>query len=378
MKAGHDITPDRARLAAPPGGPMAARDPVAQGRVSLLTCPPGDAAQAVAAVDEMLRLSRLDPDWQWRRTAIIAREWRLLEPVRACAEALGLPVEMANETLPSLWRLREMQAFVRCLLADRTRLLSISDLTGILNGLPQSRWTDLIGEGLGTLAREMSEKSAPVPELVEWLGEWAREARAEQRGLLLLTAHRAKGLEFDHVAILDGGWDRTSRGEDADAPRRLFYVAMTRARASLTLLTSGVHPFVQAKPPAVLERRVSPDATQIPGGPRRFIVPNPKLVYLSYAGHLPDGHPSLAAIAAARVGDPVALRRARDRWLIIDRAGRTLGRMSRAFQPPEGMTLLKGEVAAILIRRSDEGGKGDRPPCQRSAWEVVLPELVFG
>jgi len=378
MKADHAITVDRARHAAPPGGAMAAHDPVTQGRVSLLSCPPGDAAQAVAAVDELLRLSRLDPDWHWRHTAVIAREWRRLEPVRAYAEALGLPVEMASEALPGLWRLREMQAFVRSLLADRTRLLSISDLTGILNALPHSRWTDLIGEGIGTLARELSEKSAPVPELVEWFGEWAREARAEQRGLLLLTAHRAKGLEFDHVAILDGGWDRPSRGEYTDAPRRLFYVAMTRARASLTLLASGAHPFVAAQAPVILGRRVAPDVAQLSGGPTRFIPPDPKLVDLSHAGRLPNGHPSLAAIAAARVGDPVSLRQLRDRWLIVDRAGVVLGRMSRAFRPPGGLSLLKAGIAAILTWRSEDGDEAFRAKYHRPTWEVVLPELVFG
>ena len=211
MKAGHDITVNRARAKALPGGDWAALDPVAQGRVCLLDAGPGDDAQAVAALDELVRLSRLDPDWSWRRCAVIARDWRRLEPVRAYAEALGIPIDMANETLPSLWRLREMQAFIRALLADRTRLLTIPDLVDILNAQPQSRWTDLIGEGIGTLARELVEKAAPVPDLVQWFGEWARDARGEQRGLLLLTAHRAKGLEFDHVAILNGGWDRPSR-----------------------------------------------------------------------------------------------------------------------------------------------------------------------
>ena len=46
---------------------------------------------------------------------------------------------------------------------------------------------------------------------IEWLAEWGRDARRRQRGLLLLTAHRAKGLEFDHVVVLDGGWDRVGR-----------------------------------------------------------------------------------------------------------------------------------------------------------------------
>ena len=60
--------------------------------------------------------------------------------------------------------------------------------------------------------------------------------RRQQRGLLLLTAHRAKGLEFDHVVVLDGGWNRVGQSEDRDAPRRLYYVAMTRARQTLTLM----------------------------------------------------------------------------------------------------------------------------------------------
>ncbi len=52
----------------------------------------------------------------------------------------------------------------------------------------------------------------------------------------LLTAHRAKGLEFDHVAVLDGDWLRSGANEDADATRRLYYVAMTRARKTLALV----------------------------------------------------------------------------------------------------------------------------------------------
>jgi len=160
MKAGHDITVNRARAKAAPGGDWTALDPVAQGRVTLLDAG-GDAAQAVAALDELVRLSQLDPVWSWRRCAVIARDWRRLEPVRAYAESLGIPIEMANETLPSLWRLREMQGFIRALLADRTRLLTIPDLVAILNAQPQSRWTDLIGEGIGLAGARTGRKRPP-------------------------------------------------------------------------------------------------------------------------------------------------------------------------------------------------------------------------
>ena len=56
--------------------------------------------------------------------------------------------------------------------------------------------------------------------------------------LLLTTAHRAKGLEFDHVVILDGNWNGRNQNE-AEEHRRLYYVAMTRARQTLTLMSMG-------------------------------------------------------------------------------------------------------------------------------------------
>lgn len=112
MKAGHDIIIDAGRDREPAGGVMAQHAPVAQGRVQLLSCPEGDVAQAMAAIDDLVRLSKLDPGFSWSRTAIVAREWRRLESVRAYADTLGIPAELANETLLAVWRLREMQAFV--------------------------------------------------------------------------------------------------------------------------------------------------------------------------------------------------------------------------------------------------------------------------
>lgn len=201
--------------------------------------------QAAAAVDELVRLSRLDPDWNWARTAIIAREWRRLGPVRAYAERLDIPVELANETLPSVWRLREMQILIEGLRRDPSAMLGVSDILGVLNEQRVNRWIELIAEGVADLARELGKKTMPVPDVIEWFAEWARDTRGAQRGLLLLTGHRAKGLEFDHVVILDGGWHATSLGEDADAPRRLFYVSMTRARRSLAVMTTDAHAFLR-------------------------------------------------------------------------------------------------------------------------------------
>ena len=52
-------------------------------------------------------------------------------------------------------------------------------------------------------------------------------------------------------------------------------------------------------------------------------------------------------------------------------------RLARAFAPPEGTTFLRGEVAAILTWRREDGDEEYHHLLRRDEWEVVLPELVF-
>ncbi|CAM9960029.1 unnamed protein product, partial [Chrysoparadoxa australica] len=357
MKIGHDITIDRNRRKEPAGGIMAEGDPVGQGRVQLLQCPPGDRAQAVAAVTELQRLEALAPGWNWSRTAIIARNWRQLATVRAYAEAQGIPVEMANESLPSVWRLREMRQFIEGISRDRTRLLDVTDLLEVVNALPRNRWADLIAEGVAALVQEIRAGSASVPDLVEWFGEWSRDARGEQHGLLLMTAHRAKGLEFDDVVILNGGWDRPSRNEDLDAPRRLFYVAMTRARRSLAVMTQGAHAFLPAVGDGILRRHAAlPDVNDLPPD-RAYLMPDMSQVFIDWAGRLRAGDVSLQAIAQARTGDPVTLNQQNGRWWVTDRQGRRLICMKGGWGMPDGRRVVSAAIGAIVARHSHESGE---------------------
>lgn len=377
MKTGHGIGVDQSRKKDPAGGVMESLDPVAQGRVQIIGCPAGNDAQALAAVNEMIRLSKLIPDWSWKRTAIISRDWRKLLPVRDFAEALGIPVEMANENLPSVWRTREMQGFIGGLRERDGAMVSLSDLTKTLNAIPANRWTDRIGEGLGQLAREVDGKALPTPDAIEWFAEWSKDSWGEQRGLKLLTAHRAKGLEFDDVVIMDGGWERPSRYEDQDAPRRLFYVAMTRARRNLIVMSNDNHEYLPAGSPSVVTRHVVPDLATIPGPRRFFQSPEMKMVDLSFAGRQGDRHVIHNAISEAQVGAPVRLSRVGDRWQIEDARGRALGRMSKAFAPPNGTKLVTGEIAAIICWRKEDSDERFHHMLKRAYWEVIVPELVF-
>jgi hypothetical protein len=102
----------------------------------------------------------------------------------------------------------------------------------------------------------------------------ARAALAELRradaSLTLATAHATKGLEFDHVAVIDmdaGRFpsaralaDSTEPGRAMEEERRLAYVAWTRARRSLFLVHDP------AAPSPFLAEAFDPD--EIDAGPR--------------------------------------------------------------------------------------------------------------
>ncbi|MEY2412137.1 MAG: ATP-dependent helicase UvrD/PcrA, partial [Acidobacteriaceae bacterium] len=109
-------------------------------------------------------------------------------------------------------------------------------------------------------------KTGELPELLEYL-DYFREAGgsiclppSEENAVRLMTAHSAKGLEFHHVFILrasspsfpaaykeplidfpcelrdaDSVANKTDKELNEEEERRLFYVAITRARDSLTI-----------------------------------------------------------------------------------------------------------------------------------------------
>ena len=235
MKAGHPIQIDRARAKDPAGGAWEDLDPVSRGRVQILPAGGNPVSQARVVMSELLRLSRLTPDWDWSRCAVIAREWEYLVPVRAFCEVHGIPAQMGNEEIPSFWRLRETRALVEWLRGRKPRLVDSAALETWAQARPSNPWHDLLRQAIGEHKLETEGGETPVDHFIEWLAEWGRDIRRRQHGLLLLTGHRAKGLEFDHVAVLDGGWERVALGEDADEPRRLYYVAMTRARQTMVL-----------------------------------------------------------------------------------------------------------------------------------------------
>ena len=164
------------------------------------------------AVAELQRLSALDPEWDWSKCAVIAREWSYLDPVRSLCELEDIEVQLANEEFTGVWHLRETRALLNWLRERGSNLVNGDDLNDWFADQPDGPWVELLREGVAEYALETGGGETPVEHFTEWLAEWGRDVRRWQHGLLLLTAHRAKGLEFDHVVVLDGGWNSCRQG----------------------------------------------------------------------------------------------------------------------------------------------------------------------
>jgi ATP-dependent DNA helicase RecQ len=380
MKGQHPIVIDRARRKADPGGEWAALDPVSKGRVQILPAGPTILTQAMAVMQELRRLSTLTPEWDWAQAAVIGRDWKSLEPVRSYCEMHGIPVQMADEDMAQCWRVRETQQLVAWLRSREEKLLDATLIRQFVADQPAGPWWTLLHEAVDQYGLETANAELPVDHFIEWMAEWGREARRRQTGLLLLTAHRAKGLEFAHVAVLDGGWNRGGANEDIDAPRRLFYVAMTRARKTLALAQmDSRHAMLGslADMPGVL-RRVDPARADIPRGLCRIYQrPGLKDVDLGFSGRHAPSAAVHRAIARLTPGDALALREAADRWELVDPSGDIVGRLSRAYSPPAGMRFLSGRVNAVIVRRQKDSEPAYQATLRCGQWEVVLPELVF-
>ena len=216
--------------------------------------------------------------------------------------------------------------------------------------------------------------------MAELMVEERRLAMVEE-GLFLGTVHAAKGLEFDRVFLLDGGWEKVDRRGDRESTRRLFYVGLTRARRELDVLAGERHPFVRELGPVEAEAEELPERVcEGPPAARQRITRLALASYfIDYAGRQPPESPVHAALAALRVGSRLDLR-SRGTWthLCTPDGGQPVAALSTAAREEwRDRRVEEVRVLAIEERRREQSQEGYRERCRVDRWEVPLVEVLW-
>ncbi len=382
MKVDHPIRINALRAAEPPGGRWAALDAESHGKVRLLTVPADPNRQAQVVFNEMARIRASDTGIQLGEIAVPARTHRSLEPLRALCEVEGVRYEVLTRdgagAQLALMHSREGWRVADLLRSRRSALIAVAAIRRWIGRQARREprniyWQD-IAAAVDDFADAAATQKLPAAEVLDALYEAAGDARrsGHTSALKLLTAHGAKGLEFGHVIVMDCADWRWS-GEDE---RRLLYVAMTRAKETLTLMRAegGRNPYfvdlgtvegvVDMLPCQRPERR--PDIS------RRYVSLGPADVDIGFAGRHGPADPLHQRISRLSPGDQVSV----SGRLVKTSDGQPVGRLANKTElKTDGP--VAGAVSGILVRTRAHTPAEYQPSLKADRWETVLIELVL-
>ena len=382
MKIDHPIRINYARANVPAGGRWQDLDEVGRGLVQVWRVPRDKNVQAQLAIAEIDRLRCLDSSADWSDFAILARTHSSLEPIRALCESRGIGYRTGERSGTgvglSATQTRYGQRVIRALRRKSARLIRAPAVVRWLDrlavGANDDPWLAELRDCAGDLERAVGAARLPRMDVVEWLFESAGAHAREARGHLnLCTAHGVKGREFKHVLIVDSGdW----QGNGADE-HRLLYVAMTRAKETLTLFQP-----VPAANRLLLELEDSEGVRMVE--PKVLPLPMPALnrihreltlrdVDIGYPGRQPAQASVHRAIASLKVGDALKLA-GRD---LLDAHGTPVGRLAKGYELPN-RKIHRVVVTAIVVRTKNHRSQHPMDALLKiPEWETVLCSITF-
>ncbi len=391
MKTSFPIRINNSRKNELPGGQWENLDPDRKGKVLVIKVSDfGD--QQLAIVKEIKRLKKLHLDAQWSDFAILARTKKILVPIRCLLEECGIPVSYSlnKDESPPPYRVREILDFLVFLHDKKKTSLCITQLIkeyeAFSERIAENIWGGMLLDILENLRRESGDASIAIGEIIDYIYDNLAEFRKEQilgNGVFLSTMHAAKGMEFRHIFIPDGGWQTRSSSSDIEDERRLFYVAMTRAMETLTILsvkgTINPHlPLLKSSNCMILEFK-SQNASTNAHMNRRFQILGLKNLYLGFPGTFDQQARIHADLAKLNPGDSVVIRMENGGINIRNSDGQIVSKLSKSAISSWESVLPKIERARVLAMvrrlRTDEATEY-QPAAKSEEWELPIIEVL--
>ncbi len=376
LKKNYKIIINHERKTADPGGQWSVKDPLYQGKIKHLCLPQKDEKkgyqQAQAAMQSLAYIESLDENFTWANCAVLARSHEFLYPIQAYCESRGIPYFMAADKKSGvpLTRQREFLDMI-------VKIQSIDSTARLL----ELWWRDLEYRHLNTwwkqffsdLQQDMYTEYGQIPlsaaEIIHYWYEYAHDFRQKtQQGLFVGTVYAAKGLEFQHVVLLDGAWGMSGKSTFVDECR-VYYVGMTRAKETLAVCQFGdSHPFCHAINQAV---HLPLSFQWDPALAVRYDELSLKDVHLGCFSEQ-KYEKEQAYIATMKVGDALEVMNSRGGYdICCAKTRKKVGRLAKSYIL--NMEVIACEVAAIVTRFADEDSRGRKDLLP--TWEVIVPRI---
>jgi len=388
MKTDHPIRINESRALLPPGGVFGGSDAESRGRVAIVHVRDvsGQAAAVVASL-ERLRAQGVDA---WNHIAVLARHREDLAYVRAMAEARGIPVSwpLEHKQVPPLHRFREIRDFIDQWRVKPMDTIRADDALAAVEAKreaqPDNPWLQLFVDVLRDWSLGAGEGAATHAALIDYIYESLAQRRRDERwgqGVILTTVHGAKGMEYPHV-LLCGAWGARNDGE-REEERRLYYVGMTRAQESLTLLNRAdvPNPFIrECRGKATVERH---ETGSMDAGVNLYFSSVTALdeLFISYAGLYAPEHPIHAALAALKPGDALVPVLNQNRIVLQTEGGHAVAQLSengnRKWRDQiEGIVSI--HVLGMIVRyKSDIPDPAFAERMRVDRWELPVCEIRY-
>ncbi len=368
------------------GGRWRHLDTLTGGRVQQIQA--GDEIeQAMAVAAELLRLRQLDASLDWSQCALLAREWRLLNPLRAELERHEIPlsIPLPNEIKLSPFRIRENADLLLAIKQAEQHMNRASFWLDYLAAqypvYPENPWVAQLQTLLLDWQRETADSEVANRQTLEYLYEVLGEQRRERRlgkGVLLSTLHAVKGMEFTHVFILDGGWNG-----QLEEQRRLLYVAMTRAKETLCLFQrrDSSHPFLNEIRGEHLLVRAAPQQSPCPDSAnnRLYHILSLQELDIGYAGSFGESHPIHRQLASLLPGSELTLIHQQGK-LRLQADGVNVASLSHSAQAIwlDRLDRIERITLIAMLKRQREDGAGEYQNRSKvQTWEVPLVEVLY-
>ncbi len=322
--------------------------------------------------------------------AILCRHNEDVLKLRFLAEKAGFPAAILRKPQFSVLRLREVQRFLERLKEAALKEPAmekvserIQELRGDRSNLSDHPWEMLIDSVL-----EQYFEETAVPSLADAFHFFMDSLREFRQGetrrpgfLSLATMHAAKGLEFPAVIVL---LDGVRQNEEE---RRLVYVAMTRAREALSVVSSrpgaGFAAEIRGRDTELGEICItSPESDacineEDRGGETRVVELGPKDVFLSWPSSSRQIIDTVSALDVGSKGEFLAGEK--EFRILVNQIPVALSSKygHGRLQKFRGMTCIDATCYAILVRSRSDETREFQTGTRNQSWEVPLFQLTF-